>query len=77
MIKSKYAALLNRLSDMQIGAYYATAKDALQQAEIAITSLERQLAEAQSYKADAERYRFMTSRDLDEILDQAMKENNE
>ena len=42
-VKSNYANLLNRLVEMQDAPYYATAKETLVLAEVAITSLEERL----------------------------------
>lgn len=47
---SKHAPLLNRLHEMQLAPYYATARDTLAQAERLIAQQERELASAEGYK---------------------------
>jgi uncharacterized protein (UPF0210 family) len=50
-IKTNYADLLNRLSEMQRSPYYATACHTLVQAEMVIVNLEIELTKLQREKA--------------------------
>lgn len=54
-VKSNYANLLNRLLGMQDAPYYATAKETLVLAEVAITSLEERLNAAEGKLERVER----------------------
>ena len=79
-MKSQFANILNRLAQMQLSPYYATAKDDLAMAENTIWQLEAGLNELQekmlAWKSEAEnqyqQVRFFRFGDVDYLAEGAL-----